>query len=258
MQRSSPAPTEVDDDSLAIEHAEATVDDDVIDALLELAVNTQDDDSQMPCESDDSQLTANENDESDDSQLTANEHDEHDRNREHIQDHTFHAHEHWSETIAFKDGVRALLNMCKDHHWFSREILDDMNLKDYDACVQKAISFIQVGMGTWLKFKIGITENPFLRWNASFGYRFKSDMDVMFLIYAAPTSKHQYNKYDSEAMAALKKISTGTLEKHLVSIFSSEPTCVNREGSGGDCPSAGSPHFLYVASKLPDVFDFDF
>ena len=61
----------------------------------------------------------------------------------------------------------------------------------------------------------------------------------MHLLYAAPTSKPWRDR------------STGSMEKLLIEQFNCElyENCINRKGGGGDCPSFGNPHFVYVVEE---------
>ena len=70
----------------------------------------------------------------------------------------------------------------------------------------------------------------------------------MHLLYAAPTSKVKYDGPD-EKRAQLVKESTGTMETDLITMWSGHERCINRKGGGGDCPSNGSPHFVYIALR---------
>ncbi len=90
------------------------------------------------------------------------------------------------------------------------------------------------------------------------GY-WKEDWDLMYLIYASPTSKTAMSKWDTPEMRALKMTSTGMLETHLINQWHSHPSCVNRHYAGGACPSDGSPHFTHIVAKanFPDLFDYE-
>ena len=99
------------------------------------------------------------------------------------------------------------------------------------------------------EIKIGITDNPFVRWvNRGHGYE-RAGWTMMYLLYAAPTSKVRVDPLDSESRRRLKMESTGAMETELINRFHHYPQCINRAGGGGDCPSNGSPHFCYVVLR---------
>jgi len=87
------------------------------------------------------------------------------------------------------------------------------------------------------KFKIGITEDPMDRfYNEIYGYGTAAggNYSKMYLLYVAPLSKPRVPD------------STGRMEINLIARFKEDPNCLNK-GPGGECPSNGSPHFVYVA-----------
>eukprot|EP00973_Karenia_brevis_P057910 8060085-Karenia_brevis.AAC.1 len=71
----------------------------------------------------------------------------------------------------------------------------------------------------------------------------------MHVLYAAPFSKWNIKSIDSAETKAVKRVSTGALEKILIARFAHEASCVNRTEAGGDCPSDGRPHCPYVVRK---------
>ena len=96
------------------------------------------------------------------------------------------------------------------------------------------------------QFKIGITERPDLRWPMYKNSKDDIKWTTMFILYAAPTSKSAMCSSDSTALQALKKTSTGSMEKHLIRFFRGLfDNCVN-DAPGGERPSDGNPHFTYV------------
>ena len=68
-------------------------------------------------------------------------------------------------------------------------------------------------------------------------------------LYAAATSKHKLNGNETEVEKLKKLQSTGAMEKRLIREFESDQGCLNRRGAGGECPNAGSPHFVYVVVR---------
>ena len=98
---------------------------------------------------------------------------------------------HWSETKAFKAGVEAQFKRCRGQTWFNRssydDIVEEVGLCDFNRCLLEATRFIRSNVDIWEKFKIGICESPWLRWNSSFGYMRNDDFDIMHILYAATT-----------------------------------------------------------------------
>ena len=202
-----------------------------------LTPHQQDSDSEW-----DSQLTANENP----NEPTAPLHhvlcDDHGESNPSIK--------HWSLDPNFLNSVNAVLEKMDNELWFNADFLIRSDLTDFDKCFTSAIDFIEARVSGWDRFKIGITENPWLRWhNTSFGYGLEAnDWNCMFLLYCSPTSKHNVLVTDSPATKALKLTSTSAMEVQLVEHFREYPECKNT-GPGGECPSNGSPHFTYVVCR---------
>ena len=65
----------------------------------------------------------------------------------------------------------------------------------------------------------------------------KPNWQRMHLIYAAPTSK------------PWRRHSTGQMETQLIDRCWHHESCINRRGAGGECPSAGDPHFVYIVVR---------
>ena len=65
----------------------------------------------------------------------------------------------------------------------------------------------------------------------------KPNWQRMHLIYAAPTSK------------PWRRHSTGQMETQLIDRCWHHESCINREGAGGECASAGDPHFVYIVVR---------
>ena len=76
-------------------------------------------------------------------------------------------------------------------------------------------------------FYIGITENPERREIE----QIERGWDFLELLVEAPSSRE-----------------TGLLETRLIELFSREPLCQN-SGGGNERPSAGRPHYVYVAVR---------
>jgi hypothetical protein len=99
-------------------------------------------------------------------------------------------------------------------------------------------------------FKIGITENPRNRCDQYRAEALSAPPDkvvweTMHIIWASVTSKPWI------------PISTGAMETRLIDHFTTDDAlpygagkCLNRRGGGGECPSAGNPHFLYCAVQV--------
>jgi hypothetical protein len=109
-------------------------------------------------------------------------------------------------------------------------------LPHFDAVLIAATQHIHQTLAGHCEFKIGITENPYLRWTNSWcGYARSGDWNEMVLLYAANTgSKHVHD-------------SSGKMETLLIKEFAGlDVGCINRVGAGGECASRSSPHFTYV------------
>ena len=160
---------------------------------------------------------------------------------------------HWSLGETFERDVSIELAKCMIQHWFENK-LNFAELVDFGRSLQWATQFIEANCENWVKFKIGITENPYRRWHDSgFGYRSNKSVcwDYMAVLYTAPTSKRDTGKLClAPQLKRLKQASTGTLETLMIHIFEELPNCINRKGGGGDCPSEGSPHFCYVVASF--------
>ena len=145
---------------------------------------------------------------------------------------------HWTRDDAFWNGVDDILSYSVDRRWFDHKFWLEAPVT-FDRALAAAVDYINDNIvGTWLEYKIGITENPFLRWTRNdCGYQ-HDGWSTMFLLYAAPSSKPRIQD------------STGAMEKQLISVFAGNANgCINRKGAGGDAPSDGSPHFTYVVVR---------
>jgi hypothetical protein len=110
---------------------------------------------------------------------------------------------------------------------------------DFDEALIAATQYIYQNLIGQCEFKIGITENPQIRWtNRGFGYARSGDWIEMVLLYAANTgSKHVHD-------------SSGRMETLLIKEFAGlDAGCLNRVGAGGECASRSSPHFTYVVRR---------
>ena len=137
-----------------------------------------------------------------------------------------------------------------DEPWYSNEFFWSSPVT-YKETAEKAIAFIRDRFVGRCEFKIGITEDPGGRWwRTDCGYHLPgNDFRQMHVLYAAPTSKHKIHPCDSESRKELKRESTGAMEKLFIAEFENSDGCLNRPGAGGECPSEGPPHFLYIASR---------
>ena len=160
---------------------------------------------------------------------------------------------HWSLTEDFIDRVGQVLAGALHQPWFRiAQCFDVMDLRDFQGCVNHAIQWIEVNRAQWGDYKIGITENPHRRWcNADHGYAYATEntWSAMHILYSAPTSKWKLHIAETFESRALKIGSTGAMERALIREFKGIQGCVNR-ADGGDCPSDGSPHFVYVVADV--------
>ena len=119
--------------------------------------------------------------------------------------------------------------------WCDLAFYDDAPA-DFDEARIAATQYIHQTLSGACEFKIGITENPYIRWtNRGFGYARSGDWIGMVLLYAANTgNKHVHD-------------SSGRMETLLIKEFAGlDVGCLNRVGGGGECASRSSPHFTYV------------
>ena len=160
---------------------------------------------------------------------------------------------HWSLTEDFIDRVGQVLAGALHQPWFRiAQCFDVMDLRDFQGCVNHAIQWIEVNRAQWSDYKIGITENPLRRWcNDDHGYAYATEntWNAMHIVYSAPTSKWKLHITETPESRALKIVSTGAMERALIREFKGTQGCVNR-ADGGDCPSDGVPHFVYVVANV--------
>ena len=161
---------------------------------------------------------------------------------------------HWSRTEDFIDGVRQILDKAaaSGARWFRiAPCFDVMDLMDFEGCVNHAIQWIKENRDHWGQYKIGITECPLHRWyNDDHGYAHATEnvWSAMHIVYIAPTSKWKRHIVDTPESLALKMASTGAMERALIREFKGTQGCIN-VADGGDCPSTGSPHLVYVITE---------
>ena len=153
----------------------------------------------------------------------------------------------WTEDPKFWERVEDVLAVCLPYDWFSNDFFWDAPPL-FAANKMASANFIRelLSGGQVRKFKIGITEHPWQRWKLYKAERKFERFRTMHILYAAKTSKWKITPYDSDRRKELKSTSTGAMEINLVAEFEGYPECVNRPGSGGECASDGSPHFVYV------------
>ena len=159
---------------------------------------------------------------------------------------------HWSHSSSFKDAVADHLNGYKYYPAITCEGLAHMPLHSFEECFSRIVVYILQNICPACdQFKIGITENAVVRYNLTY---LGNEWGEMHVLYCAPTSKWNIHKYMSDERKMLMSTSTGTLESALIKQFRGEsaaerhPQLYNR-GAGGECPSNGSPHFLYVICR---------
>ncbi len=215
-----------------------TFDDSLVNAWLETPKNVETDAASES--SFDSELTDNEN---------CNEGPHEDP---HMSEHPSKCH--WSEDDQFWDSVERKLSRCFSEPWFSNVYFYTSPEKFQENLGESTYFIANQVDGRCDEFKIGITEDPWDRWwRTDCGYHLpQQNFHTMYLLYAAPTSKHKIEKFDSAETKALKSESTGAMEISLISRFAGQAVhsiCLNREGAGGECPSNGSPHFVYVVVR---------
>jgi hypothetical protein len=160
----------------------------------------------------------------------------------------------WHDDPQFWKSVRTALLPLSTESWFSSIFFWDSQCyfaSGFDDCLSAASLFIHREIAYQTEFKIGITESPFCRWHSlTYGYK-KEGWVTMYLLYVAPTSKSILSGFEDPWVERAKLESTGAMERKLIEIFANgQPNgCKNAEGSGGECPSDGNPHFTYVSTK---------
>ncbi len=136
--------------------------------------------------------------------------------------------------------------------WYHSKWFWECPPDDFEACVDLASAHIAHDLiHRCDQMKIGITECIGRRWEQMSADR-RGGWDQLHLLYAAPTAKWQASPLDDEHITKLKQTSTGALETRLINIWSSHPSSVNREGAGGECASAGTPHYVYCVIRYED------
>lgn len=151
---------------------------------------------------------------------------------------------HWTDDDEFWDKVNEVMDRVLQQPWYDNSFFFHAPVL-FDDVFYAASLFISTHLVGVCQFKIGITNDPYLRWFRNDCGYFKSAFSHMSVLYAAPTSK--VSLYDvTPAVEALRRESTGAMETRLIDAFAHLCDCLNRQGAGGDCPSAGCPHFVYV------------
>ena len=147
----------------------------------------------------------------------------------------------WWYSDEFWDNVNFYLSDVRGTDWCVLDFFDDAP-RSWTEALDAATSYINDNVvDSGHEFKIGITECCRKRWeNPSFGWKWDKSgqpWEVMVVLYAAPTSKPRV------------MYSTGAFEKELVREFARVEGCLNCRGTGGETPSEGSPHFVYVVVR---------
>ena len=151
--------------------------------------------------------------------------------------------EHWTMNETLLQNVEDFLASCIHEPWYDGSFFyssGQMKPWTFEACLFEIANYIRASIqGRCICYKVGITENPGRRWklyqkpDKKYGHVFTQ----MVLLYWAPTSKKHHPD------------STGNMETRLVNDFFNsdlDSACINRPGSGGECPSNGTPHFVYL------------
>ena len=137
-----------------------------------------------------------------------------------------------------------MLRGLSQEPWFDRQVLDLLDLYDWQGCVQSILSYIarNVNSGSCRIFQVGITEHPSNRWEL---YCREGKLTTMNVVYAAPISKWKIKRFEPPSLKKLKRVSTGTMERTLIEHVRDLPECQNIK-PGGEGASDGSPHFCYI------------
>ena len=183
-----------------------------------------------------------------DSELTENEDPNFPTAQASAEDPQLHAL-HWSMDPQHDADAERVLSRCMGEPWFSTDFFWD-SPRGYHANYDAARVFINGRIEHRYQFKIGITEDPHFRWfRPDCGYH--GVFETMFILYSAATSKTKIHMCDSSETRLRKRESSGAMEKRLIRFFANGTAngCLNREGAGGENPSNGTPHFVYVVVR---------
>ena len=183
-----------------------------------------------------------------DSELTENEDPNFPTAQASAEDPQLHAL-HWSMDPQHDADAERVLSRCMGEPWFSTDFFWD-SPRGYHANYDAARVFISGRIEHRYQFKIGITEDPHFRWfRPDCGYH--GVFETMFILYSAATSKTKIHMCDSSETRLRKRESSGAMEKRLIRFFANGTAngCLNREGAGGENPSNGTPHFVYVVVR---------
>ena len=148
---------------------------------------------------------------------------------------------HWSVEPAFVKSVNDLLMECQSKLWYEGaiKILKLGCVLDFEQALLHSINFIRVVQSMGVTYKIGITCSPLHRFEGDTDHAYIRDknafQNMKLLWFALKSSKHLPE-------------TSGRMEVKLVEVFNSDTCscCINRPGSGGECPSRSSPNFTYV------------
>ena len=159
-----------------------------------------------------------------------------------------HAPVPWYRCPDFKRRWCNVVNESKRYpiDWYC---LSWMPLESFDECFACIMTYILEDLCPKVRlYKIGITDNPVKRWHMYMDRVEQEPWERMHICYVAPTSKWRPNILDSIEEAQLKKTSTGAMERRLIEGCQRHHKLYNRE-EGGDCPSDGSPHYVYIVTE---------
>jgi len=143
---------------------------------------------------------------------------------------------HFTQQKDFWDKVAYRLHGLLGQPWLGEAPSLDRLTPDFQRNADVCAQSIQHVISSATHFKIGITCDPRWRFFECDDGDYAKNFDKMVLVYAAETSKPK------------KMDSTGMMEIEQIARFKHLPGCENVSG-GGDRPSEGSPHFMYVVYR---------
>ena len=152
---------------------------------------------------------------------------------------------------AVDDKVRQCFSSnCVSGEWFEIADVSFWNrtpgYRFTQACSEAQLFILEKVPFEWTKFKIGITEDPYIRWhNPECGHR-RAGWCGMSLLFAASTGKSRINSFDPPALRRAKATSSGAMEIWLIVALSDCEEMMNKRNTGGEGASNECPHFVYV------------
>lgn len=110
----------------------------------------------------------------------------------------------------------------------------NIDFEDVQRAARHADRFIRGIRDRRHGFYVGITRDPDARWERH-------------------RSKDSHWSHMTTLVEALDSVATSAVEMQILAKWGSDPCCCNRS-SGGESPTPGSPHYVYVLETLTTSF----